>query len=401
MKNFAALLQKTGLRTLLATLSICFLVLHLIVGQVVLASNPCNLQDIINHTEYYKSCPDDPTPCGGSSTPAACSCSTLNGADNAAKIWNFLISKGLSPPQAAGIMGNLQAESSFNPAAAQTPNAWDDLSDASHEGVGIAQWDLGRRAALINAARAQGKDPKDLDFQLNYLFQEATSRGDWAAIQQTNDPASATLVWHQRFERSSDGPSKIQGRINNAIDILTRFGSTSPSNTTSNGGGCSQSSSKIVQTALSFSWPDRDPQSSQLIPKPEYAAALKQFNPNAPYNGADCGAFVATVMHASGADPNYPLSGTSNQEAYVRAHPELYDVVNSVASKNDLQLGDILIVNQGDGQGANGHTYIFVGSQPPKGYDEASASGGDRMANLGNAVLHDNRGNYIRARLKQ
>lgn len=151
----------------------------------------------------------------------------------------------------------------------------------------------------------------------------------------------------------------------------------------------------IVNDALLFSWPDS---SHGTEKKPEYAQALIDFNNG--IGGIDCGQFVSTVMHASGADPNYPATGTSIQEAYVRAHPEKYDVVNTVSSTADLLPGDILIVNQGGGEGHDGHTYIYVGPQPPNGYNEASASLGQRAANLGNAVLSDVRGNYMRARLK-
>lgn len=152
-------------------------------------------------------------------------------------------------------------------------------------------------------------------------------------------------------------------------------------------------SGNIVQTALNLAWPTN----KGMTPKQEYLDALRKYNPGV--NGADCGVFISTVMKASGADPNYPVSGTNIQENYVRSHPEKYDVVNSVSSTADLQPGDILIVNAGSGAGADGHTYIFVGPQS-NGLDEASASLNTRMPNLGKAVLADNRGNYVRARLK-
>lgn len=161
------------------------------------------------------------------------------------------------------------------------------------------------------------------------------------------------------------------------------------------GGSVSGDAASIAQEALKLAWPD---DSHGTTPKPEYQQAINDFNKG--MTPADCGVFVATVMRASGADPNYPQSGTSLQEAYVRSHPDKYDVVDKVNSISDLQPGDILIVNQGDGAGGNGHTYIFVGKQPPNDYNEASASLGTRAGNLGTAVLSDSRGNYLRARLK-
>lgn len=160
-------------------------------------------------------------------------------------------------------------------------------------------------------------------------------------------------------------------------------------------GDSSGDAAAVTTTALKLAWPDG---SHGLDPKPEYQEAYQEFNPDGP-GMADCGGFVATVMHASGADKNYPPGGTAAQEAYVRSHSDKYDVVDSVDKISDLQPGDILIVNSGGGEGANGHTYIYVGKQP-NGFDEASASLDSRMANLGKAELADGRGNYMRARLK-
>jgi hypothetical protein len=191
----------------------------------------------------------------------------------------------------------------------------------------------------------------------------------------------------------------ITNKINPGLLQFMGGGSSSLSSGSS-GSACASTNGGVVagsiaQTAINFSWPE----SHKLQPKPEYSAALAQYNPSAPYGGADCGAFVGTVMRASGADPNYPLAVTTTQEAYVRAHPEKYDVIDSVSSTADLLPGDILIV--GSASGPKGHTYIFVGPQP-NGTDEASASGGDRMPNLGKADVVDSlgRGNYMRARLK-
>lgn len=158
----------------------------------------------------------------------------------------------------------------------------------------------------------------------------------------------------------------------------------------------------VAQTALNLSWPG--PHSPPLEPKPEYTQALNQYNRTVVSNGADCGVFVATVMHASGADPNYPASGTSAQDAYVRSHPDKYQVIQLSSSDTTaiFQPGDILIVNTGSGQGGDGHTMIFVGSQSG-GYNEASASLDSRMPNLGtvSSVADDlGRGYYVLARLK-
>lgn len=166
----------------------------------------------------------------------------------------------------------------------------------------------------------------------------------------------------------------------------------------------------VVQTAVGLSWPQppeaAKPARDAGLATDAYQQAIRQYNPNAPFGGEDCGAFVATVMRASGADPNYPLSGTAAQQTYVESSSK-YAVITDAQSTADLQPGDILIVNSGAGAGANGHTFIYLGRQS-SGYDEASASYQSRMPNLGytsgnfTSGLMDvlGRGHYIVARLR-
>jgi N-acetylmuramoyl-L-alanine amidase len=184
-----------------------------------------------------------------------------------------------------------------------------------------------------------------------------------------------------------------------------------------NGGGGSGScfngivSGSIVSTAIGLSWPtpaeEATPPRDPNIATSAYKSAVQQYNPKAPFNGEDCGAFVSVVMRASGADPNYPLSGTSVQQDYVESHPGKYTIVKNAQSTADLKPGDILIVNEGAGTGTSGHTLIYIG--PHGAYNEASASLQDRMPNLGNTSgnfstgLMDSlgRGHYVVARLNQ
>lgn len=157
----------------------------------------------------------------------------------------------------------------------------------------------------------------------------------------------------------------------------------------------------VAQTAINLAW--SGPHKPALEATSAYLDAINQYLPQARASsgGADCGAFVSVVMHASQADTNYPVGPTSKQEEYVRANHDKYDVLDGIQSTGDLLPGDILIVNQGPGTGAQGHTLIYVGKQV--GGNEASASQGDRMPSIGTfASLEDDqgRGHYVVARLK-
>ena len=70
--------------------------------------------------------------------------STVFGDSVEAKIWNYLVSKGLSGEQAAGIMGNMMAESAMIPTRHQgTGEIWNDQYTSN--AWGLVQWDGPRR----------------------------------------------------------------------------------------------------------------------------------------------------------------------------------------------------------------------------------------------------------------
>lgn len=114
----------------------------------------------------------------------------LTGKTNEEKIWNYLIGKGLSKAGAAGLMGNLFAESALNPKNLQ--NSFEKKlghTDDSYTvgvdngtynnfvrdsaGYGLAQWTFwSRKQNLLEFARAAAKSIGDLEMQLDFLFKE-------------------------------------------------------------------------------------------------------------------------------------------------------------------------------------------------------------------------------------
>lgn len=116
----------------------------------------------------------------------------LTGKNNEERIWNYLIEKGLSKAGAAGLMGNLNAESALNPKNLQNSyekklGYTDDSYTAAvdngsyknfvHDsaGYGLAQWTYwSRKQNMLEFARAAGKSIGDLEMQLDFLFKELT-----------------------------------------------------------------------------------------------------------------------------------------------------------------------------------------------------------------------------------
>ena len=122
--------------------------------------------------------------------------SAAGGSGNARVAMQFFISKGLTTAQAAGIVGNLQAESGAN----LNPSAVGDGGQA----IGIAQWHPDRRA---NFQRAFGKPFSESTFrdQLNFIWWEFqnTERSAFNRLRRTTTATQAAAVIDQYYERSS------------------------------------------------------------------------------------------------------------------------------------------------------------------------------------------------------
>lgn len=117
----------------------------------------------------------------------------LIGKTNEEKIWNYFKAQGMTEAGAAGLMGNLYAESGLIPTNLQ--NTYEKklgYTDASYTaavdsgaytnfakdsaGFGLAQWTYwSRKEALLAYAKAAGKSIGDLEMQLGFLLQELSS----------------------------------------------------------------------------------------------------------------------------------------------------------------------------------------------------------------------------------
>lgn len=78
----------------------------------------------------------------------------INGSDAATKVWTGLVSLGFTDLQAAAIMGNIQAESNFNPFAVNGANnynqmSWSQLLNDIDPATGLIQTKGGRRRTML------------------------------------------------------------------------------------------------------------------------------------------------------------------------------------------------------------------------------------------------------------
>ncbi len=112
---------------------------------------------------------------------------------NLEKIMSFLTSKGLSKEQAAGIAGNIQAESNFN------PNIFGDNSTS----FGIAQWHNDRKHKLINWTKEKGVNHSTIEGQLHFLWHELSTdyKHVLNSIKQVTTPKESAEIFASQFEK--------------------------------------------------------------------------------------------------------------------------------------------------------------------------------------------------------
>jgi hypothetical protein len=172
------------------------------------------------------------------------------GNDNAEKIFSYLTGKGLTGQQAAGMLGNFQQESGFDPAIIQGGAIADkNYTPVNGVGFGIAQWTFtARQGPLIALAQSSNRSVTDLSLQLDFLWQElnSTHANSLASLKNESTPERAAYVFHRDFEGSADSEAfVIQVRGGNARALYEKYKLLTPSSTTTTApqAGCTPLSS--------------------------------------------------------------------------------------------------------------------------------------------------------------
>jgi len=132
--------------------------------------------------------------------------------------YNFFVSKGLKSYQAAGIVGNLMAESSVDPTAIQYGGG---------PGRGIAQWSVGGRwdhdsgDNLVGFANQHGLSKWSLTAQLEFIWYELNTVGGYglSALRNASNVTEATIAFQNDFEIC--GTCNQSKRISYAQQVLS------------------------------------------------------------------------------------------------------------------------------------------------------------------------------------
>jgi hypothetical protein len=119
----------------------------------------------------------------------------------------------LTPIEAAGILGNMQVESSFNTGA----------YNKNENAVGLAQWEGGRNPALFDYAASLGKSPYDWHVQVDFMMKELSSnfRDAYMHLQDAKNVSEAAAAFDQYYEISKGTSRDL--RIADAESIYALF----------------------------------------------------------------------------------------------------------------------------------------------------------------------------------
>lgn len=262
-----------------------------------------------------------------------------------------------TPQGAAGVLGALQLESRLDPKSV----------NSSSGATGLCQWLGNRLVALDQLAKSEGKDPTNLGAQLDYLDQELHgSYKQYQSILRLNNVHEATKQWTLGFEGLKNNPDQwyLQQRQSYADHWYSVIGTSDPASkdamaNASNGEeitlGCDNDPSfdggnDIVKTAEHFKgWFYYN----QTHPSKDLGN-LNNPNKN---GGTDCSGFVWLVLNKAGykVPPDMGWYTATMASDANGAHKWLQAIPSSQA-----KAGDIVIVNQGNGGGSNGHTAILL-----------------------------------------
>lgn len=273
--------------------------------------------------------------------------------------------KPLSAAQAAGIMGNMSAESSLNPSSIESTSRAD-------KGHGLVQWTFGRWTNLQNFASQKGTAWDNVTTQLEFLKTELEGSEKRlfsdSEFTSATEPSIAAMRFRVVFERADPTVAHDDKREGAAIAFYKLYGGTNTDANCTSGNGIV--AGDLVKTAIGFALtsPAKNGAVNKEDARDTYQVAKLQYNPSVSWT--DCGGFIATAMYASGVDKNFPNVSTDAQTAYVRSHPEKY-IINEHPVLGDLQPGDILYVS--------GHVTMYTGQE---GYPSVDASLGERVPSV-------------------
>ena len=282
--------------------------------------------------------------------PAGVTDNGFSGDNNVEIAFNFFNGReGIDAVHAAAIVGNYMLESGGNTTI--DPNITNSIG-----AFGIAQWLGGRKTGLINFARERGKQPNDLQIQLEYTIFEVTQTGEKAGFQRflkTTTVKDAAISWENNFERS--GSAGIPQRVNNSEKVFQQYGKNAPSSVVSSSNStptdCNNQAGGLGQGPDGFVFPLRTTKSQ--IKKGNSQGLVwcytSQTNCHGVYPAADIGVPEGTEVVASigGKVVNANPSCSKNCSVTIKGDDQyLYYYTHMASGTTTVKIGDVVKAGQ-------------------------------------------------------
>lgn len=170
------------------------------------STTPQRIGDVLGSMTYKSTAPADVN----FTVPHISSNATVN--QKAKQGINFFMSKGLTKQQAAGIMGNLHAESGLDPNVKPGDNG------TAH---GIAQWRLDRYSNLQNFAKQANKPLTDYNTQLEFVWHELSGKysGALQKLKETSTIVDAARIFSKHYENPAQYETKREAAASQFFNL--------------------------------------------------------------------------------------------------------------------------------------------------------------------------------------
>ena len=365
---------------------------------------------------YTLAPPVDPGVLGGSAQHCTVSAADMSiGEDalvdgdmeqDAKNIYAILSGLGMPDENIAGILGNFETESGFDPTAVERvpvngpeyhrigpEKKAAEKENFQGRGIGVGQWTAERNVALRKYAEEKGGDWYDLKVQMAFMISEDSASKIVRDMiegksEGSDNPKKASRFFLQNWERPADhatgGPNDIK-RGESASKWFAKMGGWSADkdaaesvlamadteiksannksvqqqmvNCDTGAGSNSGGNSDAAEALATYAFPLYD-MAAGNDGTYQYVWLHDEIFDNNQYASCDNG--VSTAVRWSGTDDSYPQQGTSTQLAYLLTEKEKWEEVTGwdVQTGEGLEPGDILI--------RDGHTGMFLGEEAIK-----------------------------------
>ena len=234
-----SLFQTKAFRIVFAAIAV-LVVMTLVLQTVVITSIAAASLGVLTSSIRQSSAFNGESTCTDEGSAGAGGPSSVVGGEIEEKVWNYLRGAGYSEQQTAGVMGNIERESGFNPFIAQGGTGIPSVTS----GWGLVQWTADRHAKVRDAVIAElgeefyiaaptmeqlpaAMSAEDVDamvlFQLGYIIDEleGAEKAAGAHLAATTTVAEATRSFESKYERA--GVVAIEERIANAEAFYQQY----------------------------------------------------------------------------------------------------------------------------------------------------------------------------------